>query len=345
MPFISFFIKFKKDSMFKLILILFSIVLIDGHECPKPEPLKPCFCNADGISCSGNQTIDLKTIFDGLSSTLEEGKKHFRQFSLSNTALSELLENTFGNITFDYISINDAKNLTRFQTNTFTGINQSIKEFDVHNTPLNNYPPNYDIFTAFSSMTDLEVLNIMYTNLEEIPENAFRPLNGLQNNLSSVNFYNNKISKIGNNAFKYLNSLTELQFISNSVDIIPENAFSFSDTSEKRLYIFLTACHLKNTSFSIGAFNHLNRPTTIFLNSWLNDSNNITFLDQRIFEPFFNANNQNEIQASHLDCDDCRSYWLVKDIRFSKQLNKTYCSDSKQISDSKNFANCIHIFS
>jgi hypothetical protein len=271
--------------------MLSSIVLNDSHECPKPELLKPCFCSADGISCGGNQTIDLKTIFDGLSSNLEEGNKHFRQFSLSNTALSELLENTFGNITFDYISINGAKNLTRFQTNTFTGINQSIKEFDVHNTPLNNYPQNYYIFTAFSSMTNLEVLNIMYTNLEEIPENAFRPLNGLQNNLSSINFYNNKISKIGNNAFKYLNSLTELQFISNSVDIIPENAFSFSDTSEKRLYIFVTDCHLKSTSFSIGAFNHLNRPTTIFLNSWLNDSNNITFLDQRIFEPFFNTNN------------------------------------------------------
>ncbi len=83
--------------MFKLILMLSSIVLNDSHECPKPELLEPWFCSADGISCGGNQTIDLKTIFDGLSSTLEEGNKHFRQFSLSNTALNELLENTFGN--------------------------------------------------------------------------------------------------------------------------------------------------------------------------------------------------------------------------------------------------------
>jgi hypothetical protein len=324
--------------------MLSSIVLINSHECPKPELLKPCFCNADGISCGGNQTIDLKTIFHGLSSTLEEGKKHFRQFSLNNTALSELLENTFGNITFDHILIKEAKNLTRFQTNTFIGINQSIKEFDLYTTPLNNYPPNYDIFTAFSSMNNLEVLNIMYTNLEEIPENAFRPLNGLQNNLSTIYLYNNKISKIGNNAFKYLNSLTELHLTSNFVDNIPENAFSFSDTSEKRLNIFLIACHLKSVSFSVGAFSHLNRPTRLYLDAWLNESNNITFLDQRIFEPFFNANNRNEIQASNLDCDDCRSYWLVKDNRFSQQLTKIYCSDSKQVSDNKNFANCIHLF-
>jgi hypothetical protein len=70
------------------------------------------------------------------------------------------------------------------------------------------------------------------------------------------------------------------------VDNILENAFSFSDTSEKRLNIFLTACHLKSDSFSVGAFSHFKRTTRIYLDAWLNESNNITFLDQRIFELF-----------------------------------------------------------
>jgi hypothetical protein len=67
--------------------------------CPKPEVLKPCWCEFSDILCAGNHTLDLKQIFKNISQSLAENEKHFRLFNLNNTAITELEENTFSDIT------------------------------------------------------------------------------------------------------------------------------------------------------------------------------------------------------------------------------------------------------
>jgi len=71
--------------------------------CPNPELLNPCKCINNQISCGGDQHINLKHMFKRLSQQLDDQNKHFNRFFLNNTAISELEENTFYEITFDNI--------------------------------------------------------------------------------------------------------------------------------------------------------------------------------------------------------------------------------------------------
>ncbi len=124
--------------------IFANIISSTRGECPKPELLKPCTCNEDVIHCGGNETLHLKLIFQQLNIELEDSKKHFKQFHLNNTAISELPENTFGDITFDTIDIFEAKNLSLISTFAFTATNLRLKAININGTPLKNTPPNYD---------------------------------------------------------------------------------------------------------------------------------------------------------------------------------------------------------
>jgi hypothetical protein len=290
--------------------IFATIISSTCEECPKPELLKPCTCDKDVISCGGDETLHLKTIFQRLDFELEDGKKHFNKFYLNNTAISELPENTFGDITFDIIEIN-AKNLSLISTFAFTAVNFRLKEFYCHSTPLRNNPPNYDIFTSLSLMVGIECIWISVTQIHEIPKNAFRPLLGQQKNVTILGFFGNNINHIPNNTFNYLRK------------------------SDKHLSINLNENPLNSSSFEVGAFNNLNRPTSIWL-----PGNQIKYLEQTIFEPFFNDNDKNIIQIDNLDCEDCRSYWLFKNGKYSHQLAEIKCSNNKIFSDNDNFKKC-----
>jgi hypothetical protein len=63
--------------------------------------LNLCICNNDQnrITCGGSNSIELKTIFHQLSTNLTNEKKHFKQFYLTNTAIKEIPENSFADIT------------------------------------------------------------------------------------------------------------------------------------------------------------------------------------------------------------------------------------------------------
>jgi hypothetical protein len=55
----------------------------------------------------------------------------------------------------------------------------------------------YDLFMIIDLMPHLTGLLIWNTSITEIPDNAFRPLFGIQNNLLAVYIENNKMKKIG----------------------------------------------------------------------------------------------------------------------------------------------------
>ncbi len=149
----------------------------------------------------------------------------------------------------------------------------------------------------------------------------------------------NKITKIGNNAFEYLDSLTQLELDGNKLDHISEDAFNFSKSSDKLFQLFLDKNPLNSSSFERGAFNKLNRPTYIIFSFGFN-FNNITYLDQHIFEEFMNNNQQNAISSNNIDCNDCRSFWLFQNKKFSQQFSLLKCSNSIDFSNVNNFHDC-----
>ncbi len=291
---------------------LIIIISTTCGECPKPEQLQPCACNKDVISCDGNETLHLETIFQQLSFELEDGKKHFKQFYLSNTAISELPENTFVNITFDSIVINEASNLSLISTYAFNASNLGLKLFYcIASTLLKNNPPNYDIFTALSLMVAIEEIKIIKSGIHEIPKNAFRPILGQQKNISVLGLFYNNITHI------------------------PNNTFNFSSKSDKPFFLDLYLNDLNGSSFEVSAFNNLNRPTTIDFTR-----NSISYLDQNIFEPFFSDNDKNRIIIETIDCEGCRSFWLFKNGKYSHQLADIKCSNKNNFLDNKNFKKC-----
>jgi hypothetical protein len=275
------------------------------------------------INCGGNENIDLKHIFNEMSLNLEEGKKNFSTFHLNNTAISELPENVFENITFNQIEVMDAYNLSRIHTHSFTATNNYSFTFRIHNTPIVNSVPNYDLFTAISLMpnlTDLEIINISIT---EILDNAFRPLSSIQYNLTYVHIENHKLKKLGNNAFEFWPSLIYLSLFNNTLNHISEKVFNFRklnlNSMSRDLTLNLFNNNFNSSSFEIGSFSGFIKPTNLLLIG-SNDKSNITYLDQTVFEPFLNDNlspmgNSYNI-LNTLDCNDCRNYWLIQNKNY-----------------------------
>ncbi len=328
------------------IFLIFTIIAQIYGECPNPDLLKPCHCDNDSISCGGQNPIDLKNIFHNLSSTLKSDKKHFKSFGLNNTAIKELPENTFGDITFESLFISNAPNLSSIHTKAFSGTDSHglTYQFNIYNTSLKNSPPNYDIFQAFSSMVNIELIYLTDNMIEEIPDYAFRPINGSQNKLSLLYISDNTIKKIGNFAFKDLNDLSSLTIDSNKVSHISKNAFSFEKPSDSKIEIDLTNLPLKGDSFESGAFGDLKRPARINLNPKDEKrAEKVTFLDQHVFEEFFIKDHRNELILYTVDCNDCRSYWLVQTEKYSLQTELMRCSDGKILDKFfKVFPNCQH---
>jgi hypothetical protein len=318
-------------------------LFINCYECPKPEILKPCTCDTIyGIQCDGEKEIDLNTIFKNLSQTLEKEKKHFLGFTLNNTAITELTENTFGEITFNYISIQKASNMTKIHTNAFNGTEKEIVVFTVRETPIKNSPPDHDVFKMFDSMEKLQYLTITHTEIDEIPENAFNPINNQMKNFSLIHMPDNKISKIGKNAFNNLD-LGQLTLTGNPLSYISQNEFKFK-TFNNRFDLYLAKCSLNSSSFESGAFGDINRPTFLWFESAVEiDNNNITYLDQHIFEPFLIQNQENRILLSTIDCNDCRSFWLHNNKKYINQSVYLKCSDGKMFAEKENFAKCSEL--
>jgi len=211
-----------------------------------------------------------------MSLNLEEGKKNFSTFHLNNTAISELPENVFENITFNQIEIKNAYNLSCIHTHAFTAMNNNLYYFGISNTPLNNLLPDYDLFTAISSMSHLNSLEIKNTSITEIPDNAFKLTSGLQLYLSFVSIESHRLKKIGNHVFEYWPSLFHLSLANNSLNHISENLFNFTKSSlssKGELSLNLSHNHLNSLSFEMGSFGKLNKTTVLTFISSANDEN------------------------------------------------------------------------
>jgi hypothetical protein len=325
--------------------------------CPAPEVLNPCKCDTNGISCGGNDVINLKNIFNAIDQKLSENEKHFAQFYLNNTAITELEENTFYEITFDEIHIYNTTKLKLIHTNAFNATKSLTKilsvnyhyteSYDPNAIPLTNSPPTHDIFHMLSSITTLEEIHLCYTNITGIPSLAFKPINGAQNNLTFITFAYSSIVEIGDNAFSALENLSFLSFADNKIESIPKTAFNFENDSKEIMQLDLQSNKLNGESFPSDSFNNMKRPTFLYLGN----NPNLKYLDQHIFQPFLESNIKNKIfideggfKNGNFDCDDCRSYWLKKESKYNNRTDLWKCSNGKNYTDETNFAKCAHFF-
>jgi hypothetical protein len=95
---------------------------------------------------------------------------------------------------------------------------------------------------------------------------------------------------------------------------------------------------LNGSSFTINSLSNIKRPTTIDLSR----NPNLKFINETIFLPLFESNPENKIyiSSSNLDCDDCRSHWLVKEPKYLERFHEIKCSNGNDMRNSNNFKNC-----
>ena len=324
-----------------LVSLLVDDIISGDFECPDSSLIKPCFCIYDSINCGGNHDIDLVKIFETLSKHLTETKsgKRFNGFHLNNTFITELKENTFSDITFGGINIENCHSLRSIHENAFSKADLVVENFNLVNNTMLSWK-NTSIFKILSKFHQIQTIELSYNNnIHEIPPNAF------ENNLAKLEqlliFKPGSLTKLGGHAFSKLTALRMLHILQTSIDLIPERAFEFNEVSKQSLTLYLGFNKLLNSSrFARHSLERFKRPTKIqFI--YAGDSI-FGYLDEKIFQPFLKANPENQIASyiGFLDCNDCRNSWLKKNHELIKQVIHLPCTNQKKINDSSSFANC-----
>ena len=121
----------------------------------------------------GKQDRDLVKIFQTLEKNLNKTQKHFKGFHLNNTFITELKENTFSDITFDYIEIESCTVLKTIHKNAFTTTDLVASEIIIRNNPILTSPDNL-IFEVLSKFGRAKLIWFYNNNITEIPSNAFQ---------------------------------------------------------------------------------------------------------------------------------------------------------------------------
>ena len=320
-------------------LVLVIIQSFNGvsSECPAPALFKPCVCKDNGIICGGHSDIDLVNIFQTLEKNLKKSEKHFDSLYLNNTSINELKENTFKDITFDQIRIEDCNNLSKIHINAFLETDLVTSILILHSNPALSSTDN-SIFNVFSKFVNLEELVLEYNNITEIPSNAFQRITGYQKKLESLTFCGKSFKKIGSRPFSLLKGLRTIMIFGTSLSYIPEYAFDFENDSDQQLKInFAGNKFLNGSSFQQDSLSHFKRPVHLDLSG-----EQIEYLDENIFKNFLNSNPHNEVDMSsiELDCDNCKNFWLTKHAIILKRISFLECANKKKLDDPDNFAEC-----
>lgn len=300
-------------------LVLINISLIKS-ECPKQELLSPCTCILSWweayITCNGD--IDIKSVFLKLSQNLPDDKKQFRDLQISNTPIHELEANTFSQITFGYIAINNAKNLTAININAFNGTDLVTTNLAFNNAPLVNKKSTHFIFDIINKFINLQIVSISNSNIEEIPSYAFNSLKYL-----SGIYFTGSLKSIQDDAFYNLHTLNFLDITNNKLDVIHTDAFKFKDQSEVT-FIIIIDCYMFNTShIENNSLTNIGRPVRIWSEVCKTD-----YLDAKKFKPFFDDNDSNIIWSKdfNISCNDQRDDWLIKSGKYSSKVKGLTCS-------------------
>ena len=319
----------------------------NGHTISNPDRLKNCknvqltnVCvinkTESVIHCGGKQLIafELKNIFKNYSKSLSKNEKNFKSLYLNNTSIEVLEENSFYEITFDTITIENCQYLTTINRNAFNNTLLVTKTLNLISNPKLTSPGN-SIFGIFNQFKNIESISMKDVNITEIPSNAF---NGQKIHLKVLTFQSCSIKKIVSGAFFKLKNLESLQFLYTCLSVytsVPENAFSFDEKSEKPFELTFDDYFDSNTNiFNEKSLVNIKRPTKLVLRmkpeiQYLDERVFLPFLSDNVFLPFLRSNGRNKIMVSDcswknelaINCSDCRNKWLLSNYELYKRVN------------------------
>ncbi len=234
------------------------------------------------INCNTHHYFDLSKEFQRISKIQRRDEENFEELLLFNTQIDILNENTFSNITFKQISIQETKKLTYIHTNAFSGptLNTTRKLYITGTNKLRNNPPNYDIYQAFTSLPNLEsiAISLETETSHEMPENAFYRTNSRQNFLNEIVFKGEfSLKAMKNYAFYGLtHNKLSVTFDYIPIEYISSRAFDLEKYSEGVIDIYLKNCSLTESCFGNNVFSGSKRRLNIDLSKKISFSSSKT---------------------------------------------------------------------
>ncbi|CAG2116231.1 unnamed protein product, partial [Medioppia subpectinata] len=215
--------------IYRVIIALFITTSLIGQHmcgvCPSVDTIKPCKCvtkagNKTHIVCGGNTALDLKNVFERFSKELQTNgsadDKHFDLFDLKHNKITELADNTFADISFNAIHI-EAKALTTVRRNAFAG-QRGVRRLTITETPVTDS----QLFPSIGAMIGLTHLQIIATELTQIPGNCFDLLTDLREIKLNEN---TGLKRINSRAFVGLPSVDTIHLDLNNIRHIDDQAF------------------------------------------------------------------------------------------------------------------------
>ncbi|CAG2176829.1 unnamed protein product, partial [Oppiella nova] len=215
------------------LLTLFGGIIADYKCPPNPDIFLPCECLVDpgilpfyrSIYCKGDQPINLTALFQRLSHELKADEKDYLFFMQFNDAVDVLPANVFADITFQNVEL-DGKKLTKVHRLALNGTQDTLKNLYTH-SPLVDGDGDWDVFKAINLAANLYYINLAYTNLTKIPDNALQSHPSLQRIDIALS---PSLTSIGSNAFKNLTKVESIR-IEGYVKDIGDEAFAVSHVS------------------------------------------------------------------------------------------------------------------
>ncbi len=320
-----------------VLLTLFTTQCFAG-KCPKPEVLSPCKCFPTNVTsifihCNTNEIVDIKKILTKASEDPDVVNTIFDQITFNGTKIIEFPEGATGKLRFKSVLIyNNVKSLQRIHSKAFATSQDTMKYFYVFTTNVTNGPAPYSLVDLINSFPKLELLGLD-SLIDIIQDDSFSV------NLTNVRQINLRVNAIKGSPFAKLTNLNFISLSDGSLNHISSNAFKIEHTEDntgKALGIRLQGKPLNGSSFELGAFTHpsLNK-RKIFLEF---NNNNITFLNETVFLPFLQNENNTFLEITHnpLDCDDCRTAWICNKLSAKTRNrldNNVQCKDESHLRD------------
>jgi len=157
------------------------------------------------------------------------------------------------------------------------------------------------------------------------------------NNLHSVSEMTLRVGAIEGSPFANFSNLQTLALIESNLNFISAHALEVghrADYEKTPLNLDIHANKLNSSSFEVGSLVNIALKSgrkNVKLNL---SSNQIVYLDENVFLPFFKEPNNalNLYNNTLLDCEDCNSAWICKqsdELRMA--INNCKCKDVEDI--------------
>ena len=178
--------------------------------CPNPEDIEPCYCFIDEtfgteIICDGNL---LESEIEAVFQATFPVKELYDFIIRNNELITELNLPIFNGITFESIKIYNNDNLIHINSTFFNGQENTLR---ILYLPRNKLDSDGFPYLVLPNVPNLISLNLESNDISSLPVPI--PMN----NITDLDYQNNRIKEIKQGTFESCKALTDLELSNNVI--------------------------------------------------------------------------------------------------------------------------------